>query len=204
MVRKWNTAIGSVSCPGISSPWAGFRAFGEWEGSRKRVNSGRGSWEKRWREGHLFPLLPELWQRVRMVKVEERGSESPAKPRWGTVLFLPGSGSHQVFIRGVEAHGDCPTPAFGWTGRFQERPRADLTRADAVSAYSWGWGEPTPGAESGSGCSAEEFHSIQTTIIDSVPAAGLKDRHQMTTFIQNSPLSLVGSYRCKKPSQGKL
>lgn len=42
----------------------------------------------------------------------------------------------------------------------------------------------------GEGGWAEEFHSIQTTITDSVPAPGVKGRRTMLALL------LVGSYRC--------
>ena len=79
----------SVIQPLAVCPAMRFLLLGRLRGARRVGGAGavgeegsmdRGSWEKRWREGHLFPLLPKLWQQVRMVRVTERDSESPDSP----------------------------------------------------------------------------------------------------------------------------
>lgn len=63
--------------------------------------------------------------------------ESPARPWWGALLFLLGSGSHQVFIRCAEAHRACPTLAFGWMGRSPERGQEQMHCSLQARVLSW-------------------------------------------------------------------
>lgn len=98
-LRRSSTAPGSVSCrafPPLGRASWERGGWEGWEGWGMRGSMDRGSWEKRWREGHLFPLPPKLWQPVWMVRVTERDSESPdspfvggCSPSWGQAVIRP-------------------------------------------------------------------------------------------------------------------